>query len=222
MPCNSWLFFIRIRGLYTHHSTVVGVFAALWTLTLTSIALPFSYTVSISHQPNGSCSAVSRTHPYLGVVPFIVLVIFDTAVIIGISYGMSSVIPTRSIRSKLRSLLVTNNMGQLSRAFLRTGQVYYLTTVGIHLSVVIISLTRTSTMSVLNISEIALLSSVVQNIMTCRVHRLLKFAQVNDDSSSVTPVVFITGSVSESQPSVYTTSSSSYPGDLSSEGRSAH
>lgn len=46
IPSNSWLFFIRIRGIYTHARSVVGIFFILWASTITSFALPFFYMVS--------------------------------------------------------------------------------------------------------------------------------------------------------------------------------
>lgn len=126
VPCNSWLFFARIRGVYTHSRTVIVFFAMLWLSTFTSIIVPFSWMVSVNHIGGNSCSILTSTRRYLGAVPFITLVIFDTAVIIASSFRMVPYDASRGWRGRIESVLAIRNVGRVSKAFVRSGQAYYM------------------------------------------------------------------------------------------------
>lgn len=126
IPCNSWLFFARIRGVYTHSRAVVALFALLWLSTFASFALPFTWTLSVVHRGARSCSVNTNNRRYLGAVPFIVLVVFDTAIIIATSFRMAPHDVSRGWRGRFRSILVIRNAGRVSKALVRSGQVYYM------------------------------------------------------------------------------------------------
>lgn len=59
--------------------------------------------------------------------PFVSLVVFDTAAIIAISVALATYVPVKSSWSeRFRSMTHIKHMGDLSKVFLRSGQIYYL------------------------------------------------------------------------------------------------
>lgn len=102
--------------------------------------------------------------------------------------------------------MFARDMGRIPRLILRSGQVYYLyvfrnhyplqplivllnsVTIGLHTSVVVVSLSAISTIKV---SEIALFSCALQNVMACRAHRFLRSGKISNK-----PVFLFTGPLS--------------------------
>lgn len=126
MPCNSWLFFIRVRGIYIRSPKVVVLFSVLWATTLLSFCFPFGYTIKTIRSEGGSCTSIFYLSDHLLPLPLVALVVFDTAVIIAISVHLTMHDSSRSWTSRLKSVIVAKHMGQITRSFLRSGQVYYL------------------------------------------------------------------------------------------------
>lgn len=125
VPCNTWIFFTRVRAAYHDSRTVVGLFCILWSCTLLSFGTPFTYIVTVVPTGDGTClvSTVFR-HP-LESACLLTLAIFDTAVVIAISIRVVSYSLSQSLKEKLTSLLFGSEMGHTSRLFLRSSQIYY-------------------------------------------------------------------------------------------------
>ena len=123
VPTNSWLFFTRVRGIYSRSRTVIILFAILWATTLSALCLPFSYTIKSFLDESGQCKAAFHRSQLLP-IPLVVLVAFDTAVLIAISIHLTMYDPSVPLRSRVRSIIEAKNMGRISRTLLRSGQIY--------------------------------------------------------------------------------------------------
>lgn len=126
VPCNSWIFFIRVRAAYHDSRPIVGLFAALWACTLLSFSTPFTYDVTVTPIGEGKCLTSAIFHRPLEAVCLLSLAVFDTAVMIAISIRIMSYSVSQSWKSKLSSLIFGKEMGHTSRLFLRSTQIYYL------------------------------------------------------------------------------------------------
>ncbi|KAK7681932.1 hypothetical protein QCA50_014894 [Cerrena zonata] len=210
LPCNSFIFFLRARALYKDSRIAVAVFALLWTLTLSSFALIFGYKLEIVPNRGGSCLVtVQSLSSYYITSPFAALVVFDSAVAIAISVHLLSYIPARSWSARMKAIMFAKDLGRIPRLILRSGQVYYIVTIGIHMTVAIFAVTSISTIIV---SEIALLTCALQNVMACRAHRLLRSGKISNE-----PVFLFPGRLSGS--TQITEFPSSYSGTaMASEG----
>ncbi|KAK7681930.1 hypothetical protein QCA50_014892 [Cerrena zonata] len=188
LPCNSWVFFLRVHAIHRNSRTAVITFTALWAAIFTSFTGPFSYVYTVTRQNDGSCITVFHFNRLLGGIPVVALIVFDTATIIGISLRITSYNPVQSWRERLKVLVHGNEMGRIQRLFLRSGQIYYLATNGVH--ILLFSMLLSSTVSTALLGALFLFSVVFQNIMACRVFRLLKLELTQDDPSFFTPVIF--------------------------------
>ncbi|KAK7681911.1 hypothetical protein QCA50_014873 [Cerrena zonata] len=136
---------------------------------------------------NGTCTLISEYNNKLLCAPFVAMVIFDTTTMIAISDGFIRRAPGRSWTEKLKSVMLNKHVGPISGLFLRSGQIYYLATVGVHFSTAVIALS--SVIDAIYIAQLSFLVSVFHNIMICRVFRLLKSGAF-DYSEPDTIVVF--------------------------------
>lgn len=125
MPCNTWLFFIRVKGIYFRSRPVVILFSVLWATTLSSIYFPFSYTIRVVQGEGDSCISTFHLSNHLLPIPLVALVVFDTAVLIAVSVHFSMYDSSESRKARLKALILTSNMGRVTRMFLRSGQIYY-------------------------------------------------------------------------------------------------
>ncbi|KAK7681905.1 hypothetical protein QCA50_014867 [Cerrena zonata] len=184
IPCNSWLFLLRIRALSTHFCsrTTVTMCTVLWTLTFTSFLIFPGFKVSDLPNQDGTCELIATYNNKLLCTPFIAQAIFDTAVMVAISIGFVRHSPGPSWNEKLKSTILIKHMGHISGLFLRSGQIYYLTTIGIHLTMAVIA--SSSAIPPDYIGQLSLLTSTFHSIMTCRVFRLLKLSQFDQSSDA--------------------------------------
>lgn len=125
-PVNSWIFFMRVRAAYYESRVIVGSFAVLWACTLLYIGTPFAYVVTIIPLGAGKCAMSTKLNHTLEAAGFLLVAIFDTAVMIAISIRVMSYSLSQTWKSKLYSLVFGNEMGDTSRMFLRSTQIYYL------------------------------------------------------------------------------------------------
>lgn len=129
IPCNSWLFLLRIRAIPPHFrsKTTLVICTILWLLTFTSfLALP-AFTIA-SHQTHDRTCEPGTTgyNHWLLFTPFIALIVFDTATIIAILAGFAMHSPDSSWIAKIKSVISVKHMGHLSGVFVRSGLIYYL------------------------------------------------------------------------------------------------
>lgn len=89
-PVNSWIFFMRVRAAYYESRVIVGSFAVLWACTLLYIGTPFAYVVTIIPLGAGKCAMSTKLNHTLEAAGFLLVAIFDTAVMIAISIRVMS------------------------------------------------------------------------------------------------------------------------------------
>lgn len=125
LPCNCWLFFLRARAIYIHSPVMIGMFAVLWAATLTSLG-SVGTKVHSNHQANGTCEISVGYDKGLALMPFIALVIFDTAIIIAVSSHAISNQSALPWKERFQLFSPGNNTYRIQRTFLVSGQIYYL------------------------------------------------------------------------------------------------
>lgn len=196
IPCNSWLLLLRVRAVPPQFLPRFAVITCtiLWATTLTSFLIFPGFGVSDVRNQDGVCSIMTYYDTRLLSAPFVTLLVFDTASTIVVSLSLASYVPAQTSWSeRIRSMMHIEHMGQLSKVFLRSGQIYYLyavsvsfptgvtsnilppcnrATFGIHLGVSIVALS--SAIPSDYSAQLGLISCTYHNIMTCRVYRLLK------------------------------------------------
>ncbi|KAK7681931.1 hypothetical protein QCA50_014893 [Cerrena zonata] len=203
IPCNCWLFLLRIQAIHKHSRIIITSFIVLWASTLTfPLINAFSYTVVIVRKEDGTCAATARITRLLVAIPFIALVSFDTAVMVAVSMYIVKYNPAQSWKEKVKILMQADHISQIERVLLRSGQIYYTATIGVHASLTVMVLL--DSFSAVILAVLAIFGAVFQNIIVCRVFRLLKLAMVqdHDDVSSFTPVVFASNISSLNHPTL--------------------
>ena len=127
IPCNSWIFYTRIRVVYHDSRFTKYSFFALWSVTLIALSVPSTIELTSTPLGNGICLFSKYTyHLQLSIISILVLAIFDTAVMAAISVRMVSCNSSDSWRSKLYYLVFGNGVGHTSRLFLTSSQIHHL------------------------------------------------------------------------------------------------
>ncbi|KAH8103799.1 hypothetical protein BXZ70DRAFT_868481, partial [Cristinia sonorae] len=166
LPLNCLLFFFRIRALFHGNNIVIGIFFVIWLSTFSAMTAPFS--IDGAHMGNTRFCVNTEVKEY-GSVGFIVGAVHDTIVFLTITIKLS----THSAGgSKVKAFVSGGGMGSVSRALLKTGQLYYLVTVG--MNILTLALILSPTVPPIIRAMFAIPDLALQNAMTCRVHRLLK------------------------------------------------
>ncbi|CAL1710750.1 unnamed protein product [Somion occarium] len=181
LPCNSFLFFIRARGVFYRNQFIVWGFFALWLTTFASITTPFSFD-AIRLGPTNVC--INNIVKRFSAASFVAIAFFDTSVFIAISLKISSYGMADDLKGRMKSFLTGNGMGHVSKALLQTGQLYYMTTVVLNLVAMILLLTPSLPLvyqGMMTVPNVAL-----QNAMACRVFRLLKLGIIQDNPTMPT------------------------------------
>ena len=224
VPCNAWLFLLRVRSIpaYPGSRVIVLICGVLWLMTCSSALMFRAFKAPEIHLGNGTCILVPEFDGSFLSVPLISTVAFDTATMIAISLGFVMNSPNPTWRSRIKSIIFVGDVGKVSGALLRSGRLYYLyvishlwytqtihtyartfcsATIGVHLSMTIITLG--TSISPPYICQLSILTGVFQTIMTCRVFRLLRLTNRSEleNHSSVlvtdSTVLFGTSSMSD-------------------------
>jgi len=189
-PINCLLFFFRVRAVYHDMSKAIGFFAFLWLTTLAgAVTSPLS-----SHGAelgdSGFCILSGVNH--LEAVGVILILIHDTIVYLAISLRLTmwsllegAAAPQDSTgkwRYWLKSFCSGQGMNKISRTLLKTGQLYYLATVGLNIAGVVVTLS--STCPVVYRGAILIIGAAIQNSVACRVYRQLKLGAIVDIPTS--------------------------------------
>ncbi|CAL1706593.1 unnamed protein product [Somion occarium] len=172
---NALLFLIRVRAVFLDSRKIVAAFSLLWLATLTAYTLPFSSDLTAHN-----CQFVGTVKPQ-GSVGFIVVAIFDTAVFTAISYHVLKFSLALTWKERFASFLDGSGLGHVSRVLLQTGQLYYLATVGM---TILNLVTFLSSVPPSFKGGSTLFSIAIQNIMACKVFRLLRLGLLRDDTHS--------------------------------------
>ena len=122
-PLNALLFLLRVVGVYHHSRLVMCGFTVLWLSTLASIVAPWGYKGS-NIGPTQYCIP-EGTAKYNG-VSFVLLTVFDTTVFLAISFRISTYGMADNWQGRMKAFVTGNGMGNVSKALLKTGQLYYL------------------------------------------------------------------------------------------------
>ncbi|CAL1694472.1 unnamed protein product [Somion occarium] len=178
IPSNSLLFFLRVRGVFFHDRWIVAGFFVLWLSTLSALVEPFGFkTGHIGPTPYCLIADVAKFTS----AGYIAVAIFDTSVFVGISLRMLSNSIEQTWRGRFKMFFSGRCTGKVSRALLQTGQLYYLVTVWVNLVLTVIllmSLISPTSEAMFTVPNIAL-----QNVMACRVFRLLKLGYIQKDAT---------------------------------------
>ncbi|KZP23854.1 hypothetical protein FIBSPDRAFT_951745 [Athelia psychrophila] len=124
LPSASWLFYIRLSAVYLHDKKATTLFGLLWAGVLAyfvydtiSLHTRFTYTHAINP---------GKTDAFL----YIINAIYDTLAYLAVSWQLSSFsINGDSCKHRVMSFAKGDGLLDLSRALLRSGQIYYFTTV---------------------------------------------------------------------------------------------
>ncbi|KZP18578.1 hypothetical protein FIBSPDRAFT_893377 [Athelia psychrophila] len=117
MATTSFLFFLRVRAIYTKSRYITHFFGALW---LATIALTILFNTSL----RGGCHSTSSKYSAL---PSISTFVYDTLVFLAISYRLAAdVVAEGSWRSRLLSAGMGRGLFSLSKSIMENGLLYYL------------------------------------------------------------------------------------------------
>ncbi|CAL1701736.1 unnamed protein product [Somion occarium] len=175
LPCNSMLFFIRIRAVFLMSPLVTAGFGILWLTTVgAALTVPFGVQ-AMNLQPGRSWCSVVEVRSYSSTGWFY-MVFYDTLVFIAISFRTVSFGLAETWKERLSSFISGKGVGHVSRSLLRTVQLYYLVTVGSNLFVLMVIVdpgVDKYWRAMSSMSNLAL-----TNAMACRVYRLLKLGLI--------------------------------------------
>ena len=128
IPCNSWLFLLRVRALPRHvYSRItLAVCTVLWVATFTSFLVFLGVRAMNFPSPPGQCFAVVVFDIRFMYPPFIILFAFDTAVAISILLGLSAYHANTLSANRVRETILLEGIGPLCQVLLQSGYIYYL------------------------------------------------------------------------------------------------
>ncbi|KAI0790053.1 hypothetical protein C8Q75DRAFT_806695 [Abortiporus biennis] len=175
---TSLLFFFRIKAVFHDFPIVVVGFFLLWMGTWTSLVGPLLvHAIRI-----GSTHCVISDFSLLDSIPFIAVAIHDTMVFLAISIRLTLLGACTIVQDGLSlwkaflALHRSDMSGTISKALLKTGQLYYLVTFGV--SVGVAASLMVSSIPVAYRSMFIIVDILLQNSMACRVYRQLKIGQI--------------------------------------------
>jgi len=182
MTAASFLFYMRVRAIYYNNRLVQLLFGFLWISVFgTAITVPFAL--------SGGHIGPTRYCIYSNVQSFVSAstipsAVNDTLILFVISYKLIKNNNLNSSWTEMsRSLFKGEGFGSFSKAFMRDGFIYYLSTVSVNIVATVIVLTPSvppvirGMMGPPNIA--------VQSVMACRIYRKLKLGLIGQGDGSV-------------------------------------
>ena len=205
-------FLLRIRAVFNDSMLTVALFSILWIIQLlSSLAIPLGVTTTHTQSTNVCASTNPAMATYTVISPIMSLV-RDTCVFVAISAKLmphrQETGATMSRKKYLVSFFSGRDKEPISRAVLRTGQLYYLyvlmlkyytivsdtlfltrCTVGGTIACVICRFIPTISLS----RRIALMAPnlVFQNVMACRAFRSLKVNRTYNGTGTTSPSIIL-------------------------------
>ncbi|KAF4609869.1 hypothetical protein D9613_010414 [Agrocybe pediades] len=184
LPATAFLFFLRIEALYKGNKPVVGFFFLLWVGVCATGVISTRDISGAQIGPTKYCVMISfpRNAYLLGVA----VLANDSLTLLAISWRLMEVSlgERKSFRERVRSIFFGYNRAPaFTRAFLKDGQHYYLSTAGFALlATITLSLDRVplSYRGVVGIVDIMLL-----NVMACRVFRNTKLGVYRETPEAI-------------------------------------
>lgn len=125
LPCTSFLFVLRICGVFRECRTILVVFILLWTSTLGAITQPFTIHRERTLTSDSVELCLTEVEKF-STFGLIAVAIFDTAIFIAISIRCITCGMAETWRERTKSFFDGKSMGNVSRLLLKTGQLYYL------------------------------------------------------------------------------------------------
>lgn len=122
---NALLFLIRVNTVYHDSRLARTVFTLLWLATFASLVGPWAVDSSKIGSGPASFCAITTAAKYTGTV-WAISALFDTVVFIAISIRVLSLSLASTWRSRFKAFIRGQGLGRLTRALLKTGQLYYL------------------------------------------------------------------------------------------------
>ncbi|KAK7685195.1 hypothetical protein QCA50_011558 [Cerrena zonata] len=172
----TFLFLVRARSVFFESKRAGYAFTILWFLAVTAVlsTTPFSF-YGTGVRPSGLC-AVSRVGP-TEAVGSISVAVFDTVAFTSISLRVLSLDGrVRSGWAMFKAFIIPSNAGPVSKALLRTGQLYFFPIMMLLACVLTFEFSSfVQAALLLQCRSAAYLAiAVFYNIMACRVFRLLR------------------------------------------------
>ena len=123
LPANSFLFFLRARGVFFQYPVVTWGFFALWLTTFTSITPPFAFEATQLGPTRWCINSVVRGY---SAATFVTIFVFDTTIFLAVSFKVSTYGMADNWRGKMKTFATGGGVGHVSKTLLKSGQVYYL------------------------------------------------------------------------------------------------
>ncbi|KAF9552837.1 hypothetical protein CPC08DRAFT_698243 [Agrocybe pediades] len=172
IPSTSLLFFFRVRAMYSDNTKVVVFFFLLWLAVIGGSITPIIGVSAMNIGPTDYCinSGLKLYVSAACIVPFV----HDTLVFCATSWRLwKNAHITQNIHNNVKVMVLGHHLPSFSRALLKDGQAYYLTTIS--LNIVTIALFFNTSISVAYRSVIGIPNIVLMNSMACHVYRNIRF-----------------------------------------------
>ncbi|KAH8102105.1 hypothetical protein BXZ70DRAFT_1006727 [Cristinia sonorae] len=184
-PMNSLLFLFRIQAVFYGERLVIVIFTLLWlAVAATSVLAPFCF----SGVPIGDTAYCIDTRlKDVGSAGIVTAAVDDTLVFLAITTKLVMVHPssTTSWSQRWKLVFIGEGMGRISRVVFRTGQLYYLVTVGFSIASAVAILSHVVPDPYANVS--ITLNAFMTNVMATRVYRQLKLGLMDDYHAATNP-----------------------------------
>ncbi|KAF9553169.1 hypothetical protein CPC08DRAFT_728110 [Agrocybe pediades] len=182
VPSPALLFFFRLRAVFEGNRYVIGFFAFMWLSVLgASLTVAINGVTGINIGPTGYClnAAMKNYVSSAAVLPLA----NDTLNFLAVSYRlMSNTHVDHTILIGVKTVVFGKYMPRFSRALLRDGQKYYLTTITASLLAVIMMCTPSVPIGYRTMFIYP--NIVLMNIMACRIFRKTKLDFRNDTDTT--------------------------------------
>lgn len=198
VPLNCLLFFFRVRAVYRNSLAVTVFFGTLCLATLACcMTAPFGFSAAHIGSTRFCTDKEVKSYTSSG---FVAATVHDTLIFIAISWRLVSVSFAGTRSARMKSFFRGQYIGPVSRVLLQTGQLYYLyvplqsyyvgliihssysITIGMNIATMVIIFTP-SVPPIIR-AMFTMPNVALQNIMSCRVYRLLKLGYVRDEIGS--------------------------------------
>ncbi|KAF9567216.1 hypothetical protein CPC08DRAFT_627261 [Agrocybe pediades] len=183
VPSTTFLFFFRVQAVYKDNKPIVGFFFLMWIGVCCAGVIGNMDFVGTQIGPTQYCvdSSIPKTTYLAGVA----LLVNDTLTFLAISWRLMDGTPgeKKSFRQRVRAIFFGTDLPTFSRAFLKDGQKYYLTTVGFSIFATItlsLEVVPFPYRGVIGIPDVMLL-----NVMACRVFRNTKLGLYRETPEAI-------------------------------------
>ncbi|KAF9047787.1 hypothetical protein BJ165DRAFT_1387746 [Panaeolus papilionaceus] len=170
VPSSSLLLFFQARAMYMHNRYIVALFAFLWLAVFAGTIPILATTMTSSLGPTDYCVTFAAFRSFY-TIPLITTVIYDTILFSAtvLRVYQCSMADTDDMKATVETFVFGKHLPLLSKALLKNGQAYFLSTVAVsllNLVVYYIDALPQSYRLIMGEPDIVLI-----NIMACRIYR---------------------------------------------------